>query len=389
MPTIDLGYVIGPQGPQGNPGPTGADGVQGNPGPNQVTGSTSTTLNGILQGNGSVVQAVQSDSQPVADSTNIVRSGPVFSALQKHGRKNLFDNWYFVGGGGAINKFPVAQKSWAGTTSLTGTGYFVDRWYSYNADQVTALQADGVHISNSNGVAIIQQHIEPFNVPVGTTLTSSVLFKGQLRLRDNFTGTTRNAPGSASGSSYANTDGAVGILSLTTTIGAGGMTASPLVWLTAPQGVETTIYAVKLEIGGEQTLVSYDSQGNLTLTDIPNYAEELAKCQRYMLVLNPAQTTYNPMGSGYGQNSTTAYIICPVPVSLRAAPTVTVTGTPNLQSGSTQISTTAIGYYRMGIGTVMLSATAASGVSNGTFYMLLYGTSNLGSIVLDANIYPS
>lgn len=308
----------------------------------------------------------------------------------RHGvNPNLFDNWYFVGGGGAINKFPVAQKSWAGTTSLTGTGYFVDRWYSYNADQVTALQADGVHISNSNGVAIIQQHIEPFDVPVGTTLTSSVLFKGQLRLRDNFTGTTRNAPGSASGGSYANTDGSVGILSLTTTIGAGGMTATPLVWLTAPQGVETTIYAVKLEIGGEQTLVSYDLQGNLTLTDVPNYAEELAKCQRHMLVLNPAQTTYNPMGSGYGYNSTTAYIICPVPVSLRAAPTVAVTGTPNLQSGSTRIPTTAIGYYRMGIGAVLLSATAASGVANGTFYMLLYGSSNLGSIVLDANIYPS
>lgn len=384
MPVIDLGSVIGPQGPQGVAGQTGAQGVQGNPGPNQVTGSTSTTLAGILQGNGSTIQAVASDTKPVEGSTNIVRSGAVFSAQQKHPRPNLFDNPFFVGGGTGNGTFPVCQKGWAGSAarSLTGAGYLVDRWYSYSADQVTTVAADGVHILNNSAAAIIQQWVELPTLPVGTALTTSVLFKGQLRIRDSFSGSTR-------GTSYYDTAGSAGLLTLTTTVGAGGPASGSYAWFTAPQGIETTIYAVKLEIGPDQTLVSADDQGNFFLTEIPNYEVELAKCQRYMLVLNPAQTTYNPMGSGYGQNSTTAYIICPVPVSLRAAPTVTVTGTPNLQSGGTQIPTTAIGYYRMGIGAVMLSATAASGVSNGTFYMLLYGTSNLGSIVLDANIYPS
>ena len=81
MPTIDLGQVVGPQGPQGEQGPqgpqgiqgiqgpqgvqgptgatgaTGATGPQGPAGPNSVSGSTATTLTGILKGNGSVVSA--------------------------------------------------------------------------------------------------------------------------------------------------------------------------------------------------------------------------------------------------------------------------------------------------------------------------------------------
>lgn len=57
MPTVDLGSVVGPQGPQGATGPQGPQGVQGDPGPSQVTGDTSTTLNGVLVGNGSKVSS--------------------------------------------------------------------------------------------------------------------------------------------------------------------------------------------------------------------------------------------------------------------------------------------------------------------------------------------
>lgn len=383
MPVIDLGSVIGPQGPQGVAGQTGAQGVQGNPGPNQVTGSTSTTLSGILQGNGSIIQAVASDSKPVEGSTNIVRSGAVFAAQHKHPRPNLFDNPFFVGGGTGNGVFPVCQKGWAGSSarSLTGPGYLADRWYSFNQDQVASVQSDGLHISNNEGLAIIQQWVELPTLPVGTALTTSVLFKGQLRIRDNFSGSTR-------GTNYLDTDGSVGLLTLTTTIGAGGPASGSYAWFTSPQNVETIIYAVKLEVGPDQTLVSTDDQGNLFLTEIPNYAEELAKCQRHMLVLNANHGTYPVMGSGYGYNTTTAYIFVPTPVTLRDAPTVTMTGVPTLQSGSTRINVSAVAHYRNGINTEVLSITAGSGITDGTFYTLGYGASNVGSIVLDANIYP-
>ena len=61
MPTIDLGQVVGPQGPQGATGPTGATGPAG---PNSISGSTATTLTGILKGDGSTVGTATVDSAP-------------------------------------------------------------------------------------------------------------------------------------------------------------------------------------------------------------------------------------------------------------------------------------------------------------------------------------
>lgn len=81
MPVIDLGSVVGPQGPQGATGATGAQGLQGNPGPNQVTNQTSTNLIGVLQGASSKVSVKPVDSTPTANSTNLVSSGGVKTAL--------------------------------------------------------------------------------------------------------------------------------------------------------------------------------------------------------------------------------------------------------------------------------------------------------------------
>lgn len=81
MPVIDLGSVVGPAGPQGATGATGAQGLQGNPGPNQVTNQTSTNLVGVLQGSASRVSVRPFDSVPTADSTNLLTSGSVKTAL--------------------------------------------------------------------------------------------------------------------------------------------------------------------------------------------------------------------------------------------------------------------------------------------------------------------
>ena len=67
MPTIDLGQVVGPQGPQGATGPTGATGPAG---PNSISGSTATTLTGILKGDGSSVGTATVDSAPDGSHTD-------------------------------------------------------------------------------------------------------------------------------------------------------------------------------------------------------------------------------------------------------------------------------------------------------------------------------
>jgi len=81
MPYIDLGSVVGPQGEQGATGAQGIRGEQGLPGPNQVTNSTATPLTGVLTGNGSVVGVTSVDSAPTDESTNLVSSGGVKTAL--------------------------------------------------------------------------------------------------------------------------------------------------------------------------------------------------------------------------------------------------------------------------------------------------------------------
>lgn len=106
MPTIDLGQVVGPQGPQGEQGPqgatgpqgpqgiqgvqgptgatgaTGATGPQGPAGPNSVSGSTATTLTGVLSGNGSVVGTKTVDSTPDSTHTsNLITSAAVANTL--------------------------------------------------------------------------------------------------------------------------------------------------------------------------------------------------------------------------------------------------------------------------------------------------------------------
>ena len=48
---------------------------------------------------------------------------------------------------------------------------------------------------------------------------------------------------------------------------------------------DTTIfYAAKLELGPAQTLAYQDEEGNWKLFETPDYAEELAKCQRYLWI---------------------------------------------------------------------------------------------------------
>lgn len=96
MPILDLGSVVGPAGPQGVQGPTGQQGVQGSPGPNQVTAATSTTFgsanyNAVLTGNGSKVGSKPFDSEPTANSQNMLTSGAVATALEAKPTMRVFN----------------------------------------------------------------------------------------------------------------------------------------------------------------------------------------------------------------------------------------------------------------------------------------------------------
>lgn len=300
MPTIDLGYVIGPQGPQGATGATGATGAAGAAGPNQVTGSTSTTLNGVLQGNGSRVSALSSDSAPTANSNNLVRSGAVYNALQAKPNPNLLDNWYFVGGGSQQGggQFPINHRA---QITKTGQGAFIDRWFNTSIDTTSELQSDGLVVTaSSNGAAYIQQDIEWESLR-GQTVTYSALYSnsGTVGFATG-TGTIPTAAGSST----------ITVVNFNPQVpnGAGcGLYVMASGALRAQIGITAghtlKIIAVKLELGSMQTLAR-QVNNVWTIIDAPNREEQLLKCA--ISIVSPADSTANGLlpvglvaGSGF------------------------------------------------------------------------------------------
>ena len=80
-------------------------------------------------------------------------------------------------------------------------------------------------------------------------------------------------------------------------------------------GAGTTVFkAAKLEEGPVQTLGWKDSAGAVHLFETPDYAQELARCQRRLLKLGPNGAT------GYAESPTKAYLFVPLPATMRAKP---------------------------------------------------------------------
>lgn len=74
------------------------------------------------------------------------------------------------------------------------------------------------------------------------------------------------------------------------------------------------IVAVKLELGDTQTLAHWDGS-KWVLNEIPDYGEELAKCQRYQIVLDRIRVKHNNLTS-------TTDILQPIvfPATMRISP---------------------------------------------------------------------
>lgn len=274
MPVIDLGSVVGPAGPQGVAGQTGATGATGPAGPNQVTGSTSTSLNGILQGNGSVIQAVQSDSAPTAGSNNVVRSGVVFNSLQRKSNHNFLANWLFIGGGTGKWSFPIntlGQSSYP-----NGSQVWIDAWNKHS-DISATLQANRIALTSQYTEQNLRQYFPGAKKFSGKTLTFSLLVSADsdttMRLGWTDDNGNHNLDRQDVGSSIT-------LISETFTVpDSNSSTFAPLI-----RGYYTTttfkfyIYAAKLELGTEQTL-AHQENGVWVLNDLPDWSYEELKCK--------------------------------------------------------------------------------------------------------------
>ena len=179
-------------------------------------------------------------------------------ALQKMVNPNLLDNWYFVN--------PVNQR---GQTSYTGAGYGIDRW-------ITDIDAGGGITITDNGIVIASAgtywgtRLDNIARLSGKTVTGSVLMSnGTL-----YSGTIESVKWQMDAAQiiFSNTD-------TTFYINKTGDDKAQVEISTGRAGVE--ILAAKLELGSQQTLAHQDADGNWVLNEIPDYGEQLARCQRY------------------------------------------------------------------------------------------------------------
>lgn len=169
---------------------------------------------------------------------------------------NLLDNWYFGN--------PVNQR---GQTEHTGnaTEYFIDRWKLGGYDQTVTITNSGLHWSTTTGIWCTQV-LENFDELIGRTLTLSAIIDGILY---SVTGVLN--------SSSSMSMQPVGNLFVELTHDEKGFR---FVSYNNPTPT-VTILAAKLELGSQQTLAHQDADGNWVLNEIPDYGEQLARCQRY------------------------------------------------------------------------------------------------------------
>ena len=288
-----------------------------------------------------VGKALNPDAAPTANSTNLVTSGGVASAVSAVqntvSRRNLLDNAYFVGGGSQQGggQFPINQR---GQTTYSNAGYGIDRWI-VNGYGSLALNTGYISLETRTMYGGFTQRLEEGAIKDGSKLTLSVLTDTGLY---SVTFTASKTTPYASDTTWL---GVSGLYAYFGWYSSGGAQYWQIYIVDNADGQSHTVnlFAAKLEIGADQTL-AHQENGVWVLNEIPNFAEELAKCQRYAVAFG--SDTYGVIGCGYSSGSTTVRILVPLPVTMRAVPTFTMIsgaiGKMTLRNSSTTYAASAI-----------------------------------------------
>ena len=260
---------------------------------------------------------------------------------------NLLDNWYFGN--------PVNQR---GRTSYTVRSYTIDRWFSEN-DASVSISADGL---TAVGEQVIIQKIEKkdYEQINGRVVTVSILLSD---------GTFSTASGVLDDNSQivAYFDGGTFMCTAFPTAN-----SFQVGRITVNSGQTKTFLAVKLELGDTQTLAHQDANGNWVLNEIPDYGEQLRRCQRYFTMLEIPTNAFIPVVQ-YGGEPLAFHFVLDLPVEMRTKPAVVFEnlGRVLLENGAMPtLSSTFVD--EIGITTTRIACTsnigsALSSVSSGWF----------------------
>lgn len=274
--------------------------------------------------------------------------------------ENLIDNPWFN----------VNQREVSNTTVSAGLYYF-DRWMAETTGAVWSGTATGASINNSgqSGFSAISQRILLDDYNAGDVYTLSIKFTTNGRIYYG-TGALPTRTSSDQAAITVFTDyGELRLWVLNT-----GVTAYNLaVQMRVSAGLNVKIRAIKLEKGAVCTLAN---------DTMPNYQQDLAKCQRYCIVITDLQ----PFANGYFIGSgTQAFLMVPTPVTMRAKPSVTITGSLYLRwlkaNGTVgSVSTSSLGVSMVASNGVVVIATASGDATLPTTSYLS------GTVVLSADL---
>lgn len=291
-----------------------------------------------------------------------------YAKTDEESRPNLLDNWYFVGGGSQLGygTFPINQR---GQTSYSGAVFGIDRWKVSGAGHDVVVGSDYITYTRTalTGNPYLCQTVI---VPYDGTYTFSALYrtsKSCFGLNGN-----NRFPVSADWNLY----------SITVSLTAGSNAFHVIQDYGAADGAAEVgdhidIKAIKLELGAYQTLAhneGTESSPNWVLNEIPDYGEELAKCQRYYIKFD------RYIASGFLTNSGKEYNI-PIylPITMAGTPTVTMSGyvarTPNgysAHTGGSWTAPTTLRVYYPNNGFVLLADTINSAVDTNNIQINYY-----------------
>lgn len=219
--------------------------------------------------------------------TTAALSAEMGKALARRPNPTLVHNGFFAG---CVNQ--------RGKTEYAGANqYTIDRWKSASQHVTVAVGEGGVTVSATSSLGNnSQMFAQKLGVSAaGRTVTASVLVtecSGVFRL---YIGNTA----SGTGRIYSEDISAPGLYTVTGVM-ATGITEGFGFQKRMAGAVSFTVTAVKLELGDAQTLAHQDENGSWVLNEIPDYSEELRKCQRYFQLFSAAEamptalTDYRP-----------------------------------------------------------------------------------------------
>lgn len=358
---FDAGKLTGPAGPQGTPGSNGKDGADGAPGPAGADGEPGPAgadggyYQPAVDGSGNLTWTASKAGMPSVAGANIrgpqgpqgvqapvindLTTGGVSDALSAEmgkrlqsikadltlsnlsnkqkalrnigGRpnRNLLDNWYFVGGGTA-NHFPINQR---GKTNYDGSGPIFDRW-RLSGSGTAALNVDGVALTAiSSNLEFYQYLAVEYSDIAGKSICISAIVDGKLFSAGTIVPDT--AP-----TDWTN------MINIVTSFGfiqanyEGNASNHVVFSVIATTGKAIQLVAAKYEIGTTQTLAYQDEEDNWKLLETPDYAEELAECQRYFVQFRSEGQRF--IGIAHLDSASYGQCVIWTPVQMRAIPTV-------------------------------------------------------------------